>query len=115
MRCGRRSGFLGRSRPSLIEADMRREFQTQFEAPFWGVRAPASLKQADEGILAAIPVAFWGVRAPASLKRHLYNSCGDMIHPFLGRSRPSLIEAIRVVNAASRVSQLSGAFAPQPH
>ena len=90
---GRGRLFLGRSRPSLIEATIEGALAGARSQAFWGVRAPASLKPRGE---AARP-------APARV--------------FLGRSRPSLIEARgrggRAIDAEPR--DLSGAFAPQPH
>ena len=83
--------FLGRSRPSLIEAESGPHRFALRRPPFWGVRAPASLKPPPR------------------------RSIGRAGGAFLGRSRPSLIEASTPAAAAAAAIVLSGAFAPQPH
>ena len=106
--------FLGRSRPSLIEAHPRHGRADVGLQPFWGVRAPASLKPAGGDRVRDDARPFWGVRAPASLKPENGSYPVPASDTFLGRSRPSLIEARRVPHSAEKDRRLSGAFAPQP-
>ena len=132
--------FLGRSRPSLIEAGARRSRPTGTWRAFWGVRAPASLKQDAGDLFARPPDPFWGVRAPASLKRRCRGGGRDLEPPaFWGVRAPASLKPKTITDAdlvaapfwgvrapASlkhrscedrRIQEagLSGAFAPQPH
>ena len=131
--------FLGRSRPSLIEAEVGNFLVSQGESPFWGVRAPASLKLRLTQPEYVWDGTFLGRSRPSLIEAVPGYGRPARKHCFLGRSRPSLIEAaIRSVTAPRsrtfwgvrapaslkqvyidgkhcRGDGLSGAFAPQPH
>ena len=64
MRMRRSSTFLGRSRPSLIEATWMSLTISVTAVAFWGVRAPASLKQGAQGGGEGGPVGLSGAFAP---------------------------------------------------
>ena len=63
--------------------------------PFWGVRAPASLKPEIE-IRADYPESarFLGRSRPSLIEARRRAASTSRPHCFLGRSRPSLIEAL---------------------
>ena len=90
--------FLGRSRPSLIEALRWLRQSTLSPRPFWGVRAPASLKHVFPHPRRVEASAFWGVRAPASLKLRIVVRAGSVPRPFWGVRAPA---SLKRYNAAT--------------
>ena len=98
--------FLGRSRPSLIEAARYFSPPRTDSRPFWGVRAPASLKPIPIRASWSWPSRFLGRSRPSLIEA----ACGwrgrRRPSSFLGRSRPSLIEA----SPSRRMPQKPAAF-----
>ena len=86
---------------------MRWSLPRLLRAPFWGVRAPASLKPGRSAPGYQHNIAFLGRSRPSLIEAGTHLRCHACTPIFLGRSRPSLIEARFII--ASMVDRF-GAF-----